>query len=83
MIASGLSLSGTSNATLISATETPGPRTLLEVPRLLMELPMLSDILLNAKAAKRKKPAKKKMPPKEGPVDTITPGREYPHEKGE
>jgi hypothetical protein len=33
-------------------------------------------MLFNTNAAKRKNPAKKKIPPKEGPVVTITPGRE-------
>ena len=83
----GLSLSGTSIATLISATETPGPSvlwsmlpTMVLLGVLLAALPMLD----RTSAARAKNPAKKNRPPNDGPVLTSTPdGRAYIGEKGE
>jgi hypothetical protein len=75
IIASLLSLSETSKATVISATDTPGPKTLFVPLKLLIE-PIESVKLLITRAARRKNPAKKKIPPKDGPVVTMTPGRE-------
>eukprot|EP01083_Nonionella_stella_P045893 122979_1 len=72
----GLSLSGTSNATLILATDTPGPSTLRPSFRMLVVLPKLTPSLLNKfvlTAAKRRNPAKKKRVPNDGPVLTTTP----------
>jgi hypothetical protein len=49
---------------------------LLVDPTVFTALPILSVILFRTKAATTKNPTKKKIPPKDGPVETMTPGRE-------